>query len=239
MSDSVLVKQDGEVIDITLDAAGGNQVSEDMGRILAETFLHAPGSAKLIRLTSKGPDFCLGRKSPPLDRATATAATFRDVVASGPLRLYDAFKACPLPIIGLVQGRAFGVGCAIAGLCDLTIAADDATFCVPEMDHGIPPTLVMSALLDRLSYKDLAYLVYSRGPITALEAKAIGLVSQIVRPSELNVEGQTLVEKMTSCTALALRGVKEFMLAAPRTDPRTRDVLASTLIATILSSQHR
>src|SRR4029450_14088992 len=68
---------------------------------------------------------------------------------------YGAFRRCEIPVIGVVRGRAFGFGCAIAAVCDITLAADTAKFQVPEMAHNIMPTMVMSALVDRVSRKAL------------------------------------------------------------------------------------
>ena len=60
---------------------------------------------------------------------------------------YGAFRRCEIPVIGVVRGRAFGFGCAIAAVCDITLAADTAKFQVPEMAHNIMPTMVMSDLM--------------------------------------------------------------------------------------------
>src|SRR5262245_65236983 len=50
---------------------------------------------------------------------------------------YGAFRRCEIPVIGVVRGRAFGFGCAIAAVCDITLAANTAKFQVPEMAHNI------------------------------------------------------------------------------------------------------
>jgi enoyl-CoA hydratase/carnithine racemase len=91
----------------------------------------AGADIKLVRLASTGENFCRGRKSPPIDTATATALAFRQTIAEGPLRLYRPSKHVERPFIGLIQGQAFGVGCALAGLCDLTIASETAEFAMP------------------------------------------------------------------------------------------------------------
>jgi hypothetical protein len=62
----------------------------------------------------------------------------------------------------MVQGRAHGVGAALAGLCDIAIVTEDSSFAIPEMDRDIPPTLVTAALCDRIPLKTLAYLVLTR-----------------------------------------------------------------------------
>ena len=88
------------------------------------------------------------------------------------------------PVIGVVRGGALGFGCAIAAVCDITLAADTAQFQVPEMLHNIMPTMVMSALVDRVPRKAMSYFVYSTAMISAARAREAGLVSEVVpRPS--------------------------------------------------------
>ena len=75
-----------------------------------------------------------------------------------------------MPVIGVVQGRALGFGCAIAAVCDITLASDKAQFQVPEMAHNILPTMVMSSFIDRVPRKAFTYLVYSTAVISAERA---------------------------------------------------------------------
>ncbi|HAM40980.1 MAG TPA: enoyl-CoA hydratase, partial [Candidatus Omnitrophica bacterium] len=99
---------------------------------------------------------------------------------------YGAFRRSPIPIVGVVQGRAVGFGCALAALCDITIASDAAKFQLPEMGHNIMPTMAMSALVDRVPRKALMYLVYSTAVIGAERALSFGLVSEVVPAAELD-----------------------------------------------------
>ena len=64
---------------------------------------------------------------------------------------FHSVRASPVPVIAVVRGLAAGYGCAIAGVADITMAAESAKFQIPEMSHRIMPTMVMSALMDRVS----------------------------------------------------------------------------------------
>ena len=108
--------------------------------------------------------------------------------------LYGAFRNAKVPIIGVVQGRAVGLGCALAALCDITIASDRARFQLPEMSHRIMPTIAMSALVDRVPRKAATYLVYSTQEIDAHKALTFGLVSNVVPATELDTAVANLVE---------------------------------------------
>src|SRR3546814_8451081 len=97
------------------------------------------------------------------------------------LGVYDAFRRLPVPVLTLVQGRALGFGCAMVGASDVAIAAASARFALPEMKHGIPPTLAISALVPRVAAKTVADLIYSAEEIDASSAFAAGLLSRVVQ----------------------------------------------------------
>src|SRR5205807_3418679 len=99
---------------------------------------------------------------------------------------YGAFRRAAIPIIGVVRGRALGFGCAIAALCDMTIAGERAQFQVPEYAHNIMPTMVMSALIDRVPRKAMSYLVYSTATVSAQRALGCGLASEVVPEAQLD-----------------------------------------------------
>src|SRR5262245_60812987 len=194
---------------------------------------------KLVRLRGRGAHFCKGRQAPQIDRVTMTPLQVRHPVAEVPLALYAAVKEARAPTLAVVQGEALGVGCALAAVCDLTIAAEDAVFQVPELDHNIAPTLVMWALVNRVSYKAAAYLVLTRERITARNAEALGLVTKVVAPERLAAEVETLSQSLLSRSAASLQGIKEYLKFASRMDPASASAFSSILNAGISSSQRR
>jgi len=235
----LLIEAGTDTVTLTLNRpAEGNLLTQGMAAEMMAALAAVGPDAKLVVLRAAGSDFCRGRQSPPIDRATASAREFRSVIAEPALALYQAMKDCPVPILGVIRGQALGVGCAIAGLCDISLSAEDATFQVPEMNHGIPPTLVMAALAGRVPFNGLSYLVFSRTRISAAKAEALGIVSRCVPAAALESEAETLAREICSCPAASLHAVKEYMRLAPRLDAQSANSLAANLIATVLSS-HR
>jgi enoyl-CoA hydratase/carnithine racemase len=238
----VRVARRGPVIDILLDAPQtGNLITEDISAVLVDVLagVDLDQDVKLVRLAASGDDFCRGRKSPAIDRSTATAMAFRQTIAAGPLRLYAAMRECAAPVLGLVQGQALGVGCALAALCDLTIATHDAVFGIPELDHGIPPTLVMAALADRVPYKTITHMVLARQRLSGEAAVTAGIVGQLVPADQLQESGAAVEAALAACSPMAVRAVKEYARSARALEPAARDSLASTLISVVQSSQNR
>src|SRR3954466_14923042 len=151
MANEIVTARKGPVLEITLNRPEiGNAASDAMAVELTKLLIGAGDSSELVVLLGAGcssqivlrrgagDDFCVGRetrgKRPPGQQPDALELRRRNDVV---FNCYGAFRRCEIPVIGVVRGRAFGFGCAIAAVCDITLAADSAKFQVPEMAHNI------------------------------------------------------------------------------------------------------
>jgi enoyl-CoA hydratase len=216
MADQILTARKGPVLEITLNRPElGNAASDAMAIELAKLLLGAGESAEIVVLRGAGEDFCVGRetmgKRPPGAPPEALELRRRNDVV---FNCYGAFRRCEIPVIGVVKGRAFGFGCAIAAVCDITLAADTARFQVPEMNHHIMPTMVMSALVDRVPRKALTYLVWSTAIVTPARAREAGIVSEVHPAAELDAAVEALVAQIMKAPRPARVGCKDYARTA-------------------------
>ena len=211
MSNEVQVKQDGPILRINLNRPEqGNAATDPMALELTETLLKAGETSRLVVLTASGKDFCVGRAGMGVKPAIDPEAIERKRQSDVIFNTYAAFRAATVPVIAVVRGLAAGFGCAIAGVADMTIAAESAKFQIPEMAHRIMPTMVISALMDRVSRKDLAYLVYSTATISATRAREVGIASEVVPDAQLDQFVADLCKTILAMPDLATKGAKEF-----------------------------
>ena len=237
MSDVIHTSRDGVVASITIDRpAEGNLLTIEMVRALTAAFRSAAKTdAKVIVLRSAGPDFCRGRDNagtPP----SPTSLKMRANVCEPILDAYEAMSSAHQPIVGVVQGAALGFGCAIASVCDITIAHDTARFKLPEMEKDLPPTLAMSAVMPRVPRKVLAWMVYSMDELDAHAAHQVGIVSKVAAETLVEWEVEKLLANMTSRSPEALVAVKDFLRSAPHMEPRGMADYGANLLAAVLSS---
>jgi enoyl-CoA hydratase len=240
MTEQILVSRKGDVTTLTLNRPdAGNRVSTEMGRELSRLFgLAAENGSKLIVLRANGADFCLGRDSAGVAATSAhSALDIRDHNADPALAFYDSFLATPIPIIGVVQGLADGMGCALAALCDITFAADTARFRVPEMDRDIPPALVMTAFRDRVPRKAIGYLIWSRDEVDAATAREFGIVSKVVPEAALDAEVTALTERLEGNSPQSIRMIKEYLNHALSMDRPGAQRFASYLMSAVMASK--
>jgi enoyl-CoA hydratase len=216
MPNEILTAQKGPVLEITLNRPEiGNAVSDAMAVELTKLILGASESAEIVVLRGAGEDFCVGRetmgKRPPGPPPEAFELRRRNDVV---FNCYGAFRRCEVPVIGVVKGRAFGFGCAIAAVCDITLAADSAKFQVPEMAHNIMPTMVMSALVDRVPRKALTYLVWSTAIVTPARAREAGIVSEVFPAGDLDGAVDALCKQIMQAPRPARVGCKDYARVA-------------------------
>jgi len=238
MANEIVTARKGPVLEITLNRPEiGNAASDAMAVELTRLLLGAGDSSEIVVLRGAGDDFCVGRetmgKRPPGQQPDALELRRRNDVV---FNCYGAFRRCEIPVIGVVRGRAFGFGCAIAAVCDITLAADSAKFQVPEMAHNIMPTMVMSALVDRVPRKAMTYLVWSTAVVTPARAREAGIVSEIFPGAELDAAVNALCEQIMKAPRPARVGCKDYARAALDMDVTGAIEYARSIHAVINSS---
>ena len=217
---------------------GNRLMTEDvsaLGRAIRES--GAEPAVKAVIIRAQGEHFCLGRDPGPAPAKPKSALAMRTGITQPILDLYEDIRATPVPVIAVVQGEARGFGCAMVGQCDLSIAAEGATFSLPEMDTNLPPTLAISAVLGKVPPKRLMHLIYTRAKIGAAEALALGFLSEVVPAAELDSAVAATLARLTDCSRPALAAVKEYLAVAPHMDPHAASRYASTLLSVVLSSK--
>jgi len=237
MQEPLLREDNGTVTTLTLNRPDiGNRLTNEMAADLRRHIQEAANS-RVIVLRGAGENFCLGRELPPEAQGQLNAIDARRIHTEPILNLCAAFEASPASILGMVQGKAMGGATAIAAMCDITLASDDAVFQLPEMHHGIPPCLAMSALAPRMPRKAIVHMVYSTDPIDAATALSLGLVSRVVPRAELDAAAGALVDKLTHYPPAAVAAVKQYMRFAPTLESGAAAELAGNLLANVVSSR--
>jgi len=237
MADPILKEKDGDITTITLNRPeAGNRQTDATWAEVTRMLDDAAKDSRLILFKGAGEDFCLGRETmgQPPPTPAPEAYTVRDR-SDTIFNLYGAFRNAKAPIIGIVQGRAVGLGCALAALCDITIAGDKARFQFPETAHRIMPTIAFSALVDRVPRKAATYMIYSTAEIDAHKALTFGLISNVVPHQELDANVKALVEHFKKMPLPAVFAVKEYARTAFDIGAQAATDLARNLHATVNS----
>ena len=124
-------------------------------------------------------------------------------------------KGDPLykPVVAAINGRALGGGTELLQATDIRIAAEHAEFALPEPKAGVVPGAgSMVRLTRQLPYAHAMKILLGGEPISAQEALAMGLVSEVVPMSRLLERTEQLADNICRQAPLALQAIKRTAL---------------------------
>ncbi len=184
-----------------------NALSTDVLHALSELFTSAKENpeVKAVLLTGKGKAFCAGADISRLaecdaERGYQFACFGQDV--------FRQLETMGKPSLAAINGYAFGGGCELAMAATLRIAATTAQFGQPEVKLGVIPGYGGTQRLARLVGKGRALDLCITGRfINADTALQWGLVSEVVEPDELLLQGKTILKGILSMAPQAVAGV--------------------------------
>jgi len=117
------------------------------------------------------------------------------------------------PVISAINGRALGGGCELIQATDIRIAAEHATFGLPECKVGVVPGGgSMVRLARQIPYTQAMKIMLTGEPIDATTALAVGLISDIVPASELLATAEQMASRVAKNAPLSLQAIKKTAL---------------------------
>jgi enoyl-CoA hydratase len=194
------------VADVVIDIPPVNALDVASWFELADAITKAglDPEVSVVVLSATGRGFCAG-------------VDVKELASAGPEALigvnrgcYAAFKAvyeCAVPVIAAVNGFCLGGGIGLVGNADMIVAADDATFGLPEVDRG---ALGAATHLARLVPQHrMRSMVYTAKPATAQELLSYGSVYQVVPQSQLKEASRHLALSIAEKSPTIVRRAKE------------------------------
>ena len=185
----VLYEIDDKVGIVTLNRPDKlNAISPELQHALLDVFRKADvePATSVVLLRAAGRSFCAGYD---ISAKTPGADDWRSSPDKAHAHLHPQleFEMTPWlmkkPVIAAVQGHVLGGGCELVMLCDLTIAADNATFGEPEVRFSsVGPAIVMPMII---GYKKARELLYFGDQIDAQTALSLGMINRVVPLAEL------------------------------------------------------
>ncbi|HWF65013.1 MAG TPA: enoyl-CoA hydratase [Rhizomicrobium sp.] len=211
----VLSSRQGAVLRLSLNRpAARNALSSGLMSALAEA-LEAAGAdtgVRVVILAAEGNVYSSGhdlkemtaRRAEGDKGAASFAALFRQCSA-----LMQQIVNLPKPVIAEVQGTATAAGCQLVASCDLAVASEAARFATPGVDIGLFCSTPMVALSRSVPRKLAMEMLLTGEPVSANDAKRLGLVNRVVGPAALKSETMALAQKIAGKPRVTVRTGKE------------------------------
>ena len=218
------------VATLTLDRAGKhNSLSArmiDEITVVAQA-LGADPAVRAVVLTGAGASFCAGGDLGWMrDQMEADAET-RFVEARKLAMMLNTLNEVPKPLIGRVQGQAFGGRIGMCAVCDIAIAADHAMFGLTETRLGLIPATIGPYVIARMG-EAMARRVFMNGRrFGADEAVRLGIVAAAVPADMLDAAVEAEVTPYLACAPGAVARAKR--LARRLGPPITLEIIDETI----------
>ncbi len=204
------VAVDGHLATLTIAPAGGladRAFMEALGDAAAQIGA-ATDEVRAVVVVGGGEDFCTGWSEQALNAPDDAAAPLGAGI--------DALAAVPQPTVAALSGKAHSAGLEIALACDIRIAAEGASFAMPETALGMVPRGGGTQRLPRAVGRAHALRLLLLGEeIDAQEARRIGLVSRVVPSGEGGDAALEVARAIASRGPIATRLAKEAVHRGP------------------------
>lgn len=207
------------VVELTMDNPPVNALTIADTYALADVLdaCKARPEVRVVVLTATGRGFCAGVDIKEMQALDAHEGILRVNDAC-----YEAFRAvyeCAVPVIVAVNDFCLGTGIGLAGNADLVVAAEGATFGLPEVDNGALGALTH---LNRLVPRQRArHMLYTCEQASAAELASYGSVLDVVPADQLLVRARELAATIASKQPGTIRAAKRSANGIEPVDVRT------------------
>jgi methylglutaconyl-CoA hydratase len=125
--------------------------------------------------------------------------------------MYRAIDECPCPVIARVQGPAFGGGVGLLAVCDIVVAAEDATFALSEARLGLVPAVIAPFVLRKVGESFTRRYALTGEAFSASVARHFNLVHDVVEKNGLIKRVDELIESVLQLAPQALTHTKALL----------------------------
>ncbi len=212
---------DFETITLDIDAAGvarltlarpavHNSLNPTMfGEIAAALdIIEADPDARVLVLSGQGESFCAGGdfrwQQSQRDQTRAERIRSGRPLADILARL-DSF---PRLVIGRINGPAYGGGVGLISVCDVAVAVDSARLALTEVRLGLVPATISPYVAAKLGASQVRRVMLNARPMTATEARRLGLVHEVVAVDQLDEAINAELDLALSCAPGAVAMTK-------------------------------
>ncbi len=196
---------DNGVAEVVLDRPPVNALNDAGWQALAAGIdaLGAHSAVRVIVIRAEGRGFCAGVDIKELNADERLIVS----VNAGNYATFKAVHRSPVPVIAAVHGFVLGGGIGICGAADIVIAADDASFGLPEVDRG---AMGGAAHLQRMfGLQKTRYAFFTGAMIPAAEAWRLGAVERVVPRAALRSTALEIAALIAAKSPAMIRIAKE------------------------------
>ena len=208
MTNPIKTHRNGRILEVTIDRPKANAIDAATSRIMGDVFASFRDDPELrvAILTSTGEKFFC----PGWDLKAAANGEPPDVdYGVGGFGGLQELKGLNKPVICAVNGLAFGGGFEIMIACDIIIAAEHATFALPEINSGTVADAATIKLPRFIPHAVAMELLFTGRRIDTAEAKHWGIINEVVPADRLMARAREVAVQLADGPPLVYACIKE------------------------------
>ena len=196
----------------------------------AAATLGADAAVRVVVLRAAGKSFCAGGDLEWMRAQMQADPATRAREAAKLAHMLQALNTMPKPMIGALQGNAFGGGVGMASVCDVAIGVDHLRMGLTETRLGIIPATIGPYVMARMGEGRARRVFMSSRVFDAQEAVALGLLARAVPVAEFDAAIEQEVVPYLSCAPGAVAAAKALARnLGPRIDADTIEMTIAAL----------
>lgn len=173
--------------------------------------LGADDAVRVVVLAAEGKSFCAGGDLGWMQDQMAADAATRATEAGKLAWMLQALNTMPKPLIGRVQGNAFGGGVGMASVCDVAIGADTVLMGLTETRLGLIPATIGPYVCARMGEARARRVFMSGRRFDAAEAVELGLLARCMPVADLDRAVEAEIAPYLDCAPQAVAQAKALL----------------------------
>lgn len=173
--------------------------------------INADNNVRVVILTGAGESFCAGgdlkwmttmfdaTREQRMDDSRALATMLRTLNESNK------------PVIGRINGQAFGGGTGMMAVCDITIAVDTGKYSLTEVRLGLTPATISTFVVAKMGLRNARRSFLNSLPMDGYKAKELGLADEVVPADELDAAVEREIKYFLQCGPGAIAATKKLI----------------------------
>lgn len=177
----------------------------------AADWLSTSQGVRAVVLTGAGKTFCAGGDLGWMQQNMKKTRAERVAESAELALMLRALNGLPMPMIGRVNGPAYGGGVGMISVCDIAIAVDSGIYALTEVRLGLLPANIAPYVVARMGEPNARRTFLTARRMNAAEAQRLGLLSDVVSAEQLDAAVERELADLLQCAPGAVAATKKLV----------------------------
>ena len=188
-------------------------------------------AVRAVVLTGAGESFCAGGDLKWMQGIFDASRAERVEDSARLARMLRTLNELSKPLIGRINGQAYGGGTGMMSVCDITIAVESANFALTEVRLGLTPANISTFVVAKMGRANARRTFLNARPLTAAKARELNLVDEVVPDAELDHAVEEELKYLLQCGPGAIAATKKLIFYVDSHDTDTNLIYTANLLA--------